>query len=119
MTTIQAAGYNSDTLLLRPADAEALDTLRATATAGEQYYVFAPAQLAPRNVFGLSVRVSKDIPAPAVVDASALGKLYTSPVTLARFEADGGITNRQNVRMELNAVFGTERTAAAIRIAAA
>jgi len=119
MTTIQAAGYNPDTLLLTPANAEALDTLRATATAGEQYYVFAPAQLAPRNIFGLSVRVSKDIPAPAVVDSTALGKLYTSPVTLARFEADGGITNRQNIRMELNAVFGTERTAAAVRIAAA
>jgi uncharacterized protein len=118
MTTIQAAGYSPDTLALRPADAEALDTLRATATAGEQYYVFAPAQLAPRNIFGLNVRISKDIPAAAVFDSKALGKLYTSPVALARFEADSGTTNRGNVRMELNAVFGVERTAAAVRIAA-
>jgi HK97 family phage prohead protease len=119
ITTIQGSGYSPDVLLLTPANAEALDTLRATATAGEQYYVFAPAQLAPRNIFGLSVRISKDIPAPAVVDSTALGKLYTSPVTLARFEADGGTTNRQNIRMELNSVFGVERTAAAVRIAAA
>lgn len=49
MTTIQGNGYNPDTLILTPANAEALDTLRATATAGEQYYVFAPAQLAPRK----------------------------------------------------------------------
>ena len=119
MTTIQASGYNPDTLLLPPTSAEALDTLRATSTAGEQYYVFAPAQLAPRNIYGLSVRIAKDIPAPTVVDSSALGKLYTSPVTLARFEADSGTTNRGNVRMELNGVFGVERTAAAVRIAAA
>ncbi len=119
MTTIQASGYSPDLLLLRPADAEALDVLRATAAAGEQYYVFAPAQLAPRNIFGLSVRIAKDIPAPAVVDSTALGRLYTGPVTLARFEADAGATNRQNVRMELNSTFGVERTAAAVRIAAA
>ncbi len=118
ITTVQASGYSPDLLLVTPANMEALDTLRATATAGEQYYVFAPAQLAPRNIFGLNVRISKDIPAPAVVDSAALGKLYTSPVTLARFEADGGTTNRGNVRMELNAVFGVERTAAAIRVAA-
>ena len=115
---IQGSGYNPDTLLLPPASVEALDTLRATATAGEQYFVFAPAQLAPRNIFGLAVRVSKTVPAPIVVDSTALGKLYASPVTLARFEADAGTTNRSNVRMELNAVFGVERTAAAVRIAA-
>jgi hypothetical protein len=44
--------------------------------------------------------------------------MYASPVTLARFEADAGTTNRSNVRMELHAVFGGERTAAAVRIAA-
>ena len=48
-----------------------------------------------------------------MVDSKALGKLYTSPVTLARFEADAGTTNRGNLRMTLNAVFGGERTAAA------
>lgn len=90
MTTIQGSGYNPDVLLLTPANAEALDTLRATGTATEQYYVFAPAQLAPRNIFGLSVRISKDIPAPAVVDSTALGRLYTGPVSLARVRGRRG-----------------------------
>jgi hypothetical protein len=58
------------------------------------------------------------IPAAAVVDSQALGKYYTSPVSLARFEADAGTTNRSNVRLELNAVFGLERAAAAVGIAA-
>jgi len=119
ITTIQAAGYSPDTLVLRPQDAEALDTLRATATAGEQYYVFAPAQLAPRSIFGLSVRISKTAGAPVIVDSSALGKLYVSPISLARFEVDAGATNRSNVRLEGHAVFGVERQAAAVRIAAA
>ena len=47
-----------------------------------------------------------------------LGKLYASPVQLARFEAGAGTTNTSNVRLELNAVFGGERAAAAVRIAA-
>jgi HK97 family phage prohead protease len=118
MTTIQGNGYNPDTLILTPANAEALDTLVSGITGGTNDYVFPPAQVAPNNIFGLATRVSKTIPAAAVVDSQALGKLYTSPVTLARFEADSGTTNRGNVRMELHAVFGGERTGAAVRIAA-
>ena len=53
-----------------------------------------------------------------MADSHALGKLYVSSITLARFEADAGTTNRSNVRLEGNAVFGTERQAAAVRIAA-
>jgi hypothetical protein len=41
-----------------------------------------------------------------------------SPLSLARFEADSGTTNRGNVRLECNGVFGGERTGAAVRIAA-
>jgi len=119
ISTVQAAGYSPDVLVLRPQDAEALDTLRATATAGEQYFVFAPAQLAPRNIFGLSVRISKTAAAPVVVDSGALGKLYVSPISLARFEVDAGATNRSNVRLEGHAVFAVERQAAAVRVAAA
>jgi len=119
MTTLLATGYNPDVVVLTPANAEALDTLRATAAAGEQYYVFAPAELAPRNLFGLTVRVSKTAAAPFVADSKALGKLYVSPIALARFEVDAGATNRSNVRLEGNAVFGVERQAAAVRIAAA
>jgi HK97 family phage prohead protease len=118
MTTIMNSGYNPDTLLLTPANAEALDILVSGISGGTNDYVFAPANFAPNQIFGLNKRISKTIPAAAVVDSQALGKLYTSPVTLARFEADAGTTNRGNVRMELNAVFGGERTAAAVRIAA-
>jgi len=118
MTTIMASGYNPDTLLLTPANAETLDTLVSGVASGVNDYVFAPANFAPNQIFGLNKRISKTVPAAAVVDSKALGKLYTSPVTLARFESDAGSTNRGNVRMELNAVFGGERTAAAVRIAA-
>jgi hypothetical protein len=118
MTMIMASGYSPDTLLLTPANAETLDTLVSRISGGTNDYVFPPASTAPNQIFGLNKRVSKSVPAAAVVDSQALGKLYTSPVTLARFEADAGTTNRGNVRMELNAVFGGERTAAAVRIAA-
>jgi HK97 family phage prohead protease len=119
MTTIMNNGYNPDTLLLTTADAEALDVLVSGISGGVNDFVFPPATLAPANIFTLNRRISKTIPATAVVDSRALGKLYASPVTLARFEADSGTTNRGNVRMELNAVFGGERTGAAVRIAAA
>ena len=83
MTTIESSGYNPNVFVLTPAAAEALDTFRATATAAEQYYVFAPAQLAPRAIFGLNVRISKTAATPFVADSTAFGKLYASPVSLA------------------------------------
>ncbi len=115
MTTIQGNGYNPDTLILTPANAEALEVLVSGISGGVNDYVFSLAGLAPNNISGLNKRVSKTIPAAAVVDSQALGKPYTSPVTLARFEADAGTTNRGNVRMELNAVFGGERTGRTVR----
>lgn len=42
--------------------------------------------------------------------------MFMSPVELRAFEADSGTTNKQNVRMELNAAFGAERLPAATRI---
>ena len=86
---------------------------------GTNDFVFAPASFAPNSIFGL--------PAAGLEDDRRRRRSSTrrrsasstrSPVTLARFEADGGTTNRGNVRMELNAVFGGERTGAAVRIAA-
>jgi uncharacterized protein len=118
MTTIMAAGYSPDTLLLTPANAEALDVLVSGVSGATNDYVFGPGNFATQ-IFGLNKRVSKTVAAPVVVDSTAFGRLYTSPVSLARFEADAGTTNRSNVRMELNAVFGVERQNAAIRIAAA
>jgi hypothetical protein len=111
-------GYNPDTLLLTPANAEALDVLVSGISGGVNDYVFPAAGMAPGQIFGLNERISKTVPAATVVDSTALGKLYTSPVALAHFEADSGTTNRGNVRMELNGVFGGERTGAAVRMAA-
>jgi uncharacterized protein len=116
MTTIYAAGYNPDLLILTPAASEGLDILQTVGT--EKLYVFGAGRFAPGQLFGMSVRVSKTIPAPAVVDSQAFGKLYASPISLASFEENAGKTNTTLVRMEGNAAFGTERQNAAVRIAA-
>jgi Escherichia/Staphylococcus phage prohead protease len=118
MTTIYAAGYNPDTLILTPANAEALDVLVTGISGATADFVFGAGRFAPGQLFGMNVRVSKTIPAAAVVDANAFGKMYASPVSLATFEENAGKTNSSLVRMELHAVFGTERQSAAVRIAA-
>jgi phage head maturation protease len=115
ITTLQGLGFNPDTLLLTPTAAESLDLSKATTA--DSFYQFAP-EFAPDQIFRLNRRISKTIPAPAVVDSSAFGKLYASPVSLQRFEANNGTTNSANLRMELNATFGVERVGAALRIAA-
>ncbi len=116
MSTVMSSGYSPDTLILRPADAEALDTLRTSGT--ELFYVFAPGNFAPSELFGLTRYISKTVAAPIVMDASAFGKLYASPLSLQTFEQDAGQTNKSRVRIELNAQVGVERQAAAVRIAA-
>jgi HK97 family phage prohead protease len=118
ITTLQAVGYQPDVLILTPQAAEALDVLVSGVSGGSNDYVFAPANFAPGTIFGLTKRISKTAAAPIVADTQAFGRLYTSPVSLARFEADGGTTNRSNVRLELHAAFGVERLNAAVRIAA-
>ena len=65
-------GYSPDTLILDPTTATELDTLKATATAGESFYVFSPGQAAP-PVFSLARRVATQATAPVVLDSSALG----------------------------------------------
>jgi uncharacterized protein len=118
MTTLWALGYNPDVLLLTPANAETLDLAVTGISGGTQDYVFTPGQFAPGTIFGMSRRISKTIPAAAVVDSKALGKLYAGPVSLASFEENAGKTNSSLVRFEGNAVFGVERQNAAVRIAA-
>jgi hypothetical protein len=117
MTTLFAAGYNPDLLILTPAASEALDTDQSLGS--EKFWTFGAGNFAPRQVFGLSIRISKTIPAAAVVDSQALGRLYASPISLASFEENAGKTNTTLVRMEGHAAFGVERQAAAVRIAAA
>jgi uncharacterized protein len=109
-------GYNPDTLILDPAAAVALDTL--VADTGTEFYVFPPGQYAP-TIFGLTRRISRDAAAPIVADSQAVGRLYASAVSLATFEADAGVSNTSNVRLELNAAFGVERIDAAVVVGAA
>jgi uncharacterized protein len=118
MTTILAAGYNPDTLILTPANAEAIDVMVTGLTGGTADFVFGPGRFAPGTLFGMNVRVSKTIPAAAVVDAQAFGKLYAGPLALATFEENAGKTNTSLVRLEGSGAFGTERQPAAVRIAA-
>ena len=116
ITTLEAIGYSPDTLILRPQDAEDLDLLTANPT--DEIYVFSPGQPAP-GIWSLTRRVSKSVAAPIVVDSNAFGKLYSSAISLARFEENDGSTNTSLVRLEGNAAFGVERQDAAVRLAAA
>jgi Escherichia/Staphylococcus phage prohead protease len=118
ITTLRAAGYNPNTVVLTPAADEALDVLVSGIASGTADFVFSPGQFSPGTIFGCARRVSKTVAAPIVMDSGAFGKLYASPVALARFENASGTTNTSNVRMELNAQVGVERQTAAVRIAA-
>jgi phage head maturation protease len=118
VTTLRGAGYNPNLLILTPAADEALDIMTSGVSGGTADFVNPPGQFGPDAVFGMARRVSKTIPAPAVVDTRALGKYYASRVSLARFEENAGATNTSLVRLETHAVFGLERQAAAVRVAA-
>lgn len=118
ITTIQGNGYTPDTLVLRPADSEAIDTMVSGISGGTADFVFGAGKFAPGTMFGLNVVISKSVPAAVVLDSTANGKLYVSPISLARFEVDAGATNRSNIRMEGSGAYGVERTGAAVRIAA-
>ncbi len=116
LTVVQAAGYNADTVILSPEDAEELDVLRVNPEEGEDY-VFGAAQLAPRRLFDtLRVRIAKGATVPVVLDSAAVGRLYASPISLATFEENAGSTNTSTVRLEGHAAFGVERLAAASQI---
>jgi hypothetical protein len=118
ITVMRANGYEPNLLVLTPAADEALDLLVSGVTGGTADYVFTPGQFGP-ELWGLTRRVSKSIPASAIVDTRVFGKLYASRVSLARFEENAGATNTSLIRLETHGVFGVERSAGAVRIAAA
>jgi HK97 family phage prohead protease len=113
ITVVQGNGYSPDTLAIDPAGAEGLDLLRSSGS--EQFYLYGPGQGAPSGPFGMRLRVWKQA-GTALLDSTSFGRLYTSPVELRAFEADAGTTNKQNVRMELNAGYAVERVTAGLRI---
>ena len=115
ITTLQGRGYSPDLLILTPQAAEDLDL--AVATDDGELYIFSPGSPAP-TPWGLNRRVSKSAASPVVVDSSAFGRLYSSAISLARFEEAAGSTNTSTIRLEGSAAFGVERVDSAIRIAA-
>jgi HK97 family phage prohead protease len=118
ITTIRANGYSPNLLVLTPAADETIDTMVSGISGGTADFVFGAGQFAPGTLFGLRRVVSKSVPAPVVMDSTANGRLYVSPISLARFEVDAGTTNRSNLRLEGHGAYGVERTGAAVRIAA-
>lgn len=112
ITTLQASGYQPDTLVIDSQGAEALDLMQTSGSEG--FFIWSPGNYAPA-IWGLNRRVTK-ARGTAVVDSTSFGRLYSSPLALQRFEVDAGSTNRSNVRLEGHAAFSVERVAAAIRI---
>jgi hypothetical protein len=117
ITTLRASGYNPNLILLTPAASETIDTMVSGISGGTADFVFGPAQFGPGMLFGIPRAESKVLAAPVVMDTVAHGSLYMSPLSLARFEENYGRTNTSLVRLEGHAQYGTERTAAAVRIA--
>ena len=117
ITTLRAAGYAADTLILTPELDEALDLLVSGVGpgGGQSDYVFGPGNPAS-SIFSLRRFVSPEVTGAAVADASAFGRLYASPVGLQRFEENDGSTNTSLVRLELHALFGVERADAAVSL---
>jgi HK97 family phage prohead protease len=113
MTVVQSNGYNPNVLAIDPAGAESLDLLRSAGS--EKFYLYGTGQGAPGGPFGLQLRVWKTA-GTALLDADAFGRLYVAPMELRSFEADGGLTNKTNVRLETNAGYSVERLTAGLRI---
>jgi hypothetical protein len=118
ITTLRASGYPPNLIILTPAASETLDTMVSGISAGDADFVFGAAQFAPGTLFGIPRVESRVLAAPVVMNTEAHGALYMSPLSLARFEENAGRTNTSLVRLEGHVSYGTERTAAAIRIAA-
>ncbi|MDP9144576.1 MAG: HK97 family phage prohead protease [Actinomycetota bacterium] len=113
VTLVQTDGYSPSVLAIDPAGAQALDLLRTPGT--EKHYIWDPGRGPGSGPWGLQIRVWKNA-GTAALDADAYGRMYISPVELRSFEADGGLTNKQNVRMECAAGYTVERIPAARRI---
>ena len=111
----QDLGYSPDTLILTPGDREDLDLLVSGITGGTADFVFGVGNFAG-GLFGLPPASARPLRPRWWSTAGAFGRLYASPVSLAKFEEAAGSTNTSTVRLELNACFGTERVDAAVRI---
>jgi hypothetical protein len=112
VTVIRAAGFQPDTLVLSPEDAESLEL---TTVGSDNLYLFSLRTTGNASpLFGLTIRESKSATTPLVFDSSAFATLYTSPVSI---QSDGGGDNFKNntlvFRAELNATAVVEQLTAA------
>ena len=85
MTTLQAAGYEPDTVALSPADAEALDLLLLD--------VLNSSNTLPN--WKLNVRIGKSVTTGFVFDSRAFATVHASPISVASFEENAGASNSQ------------------------
>jgi hypothetical protein len=108
MTTVQAAGYNPDTVALSPADAEALDLLLLD--------VLNSSNTLPN--WRLNVRVGKSVTTGFVFDSRSFGTVYASGVDIAAFEENAGATNTQLARGEFHAITTVEQVGAGAALGA-
>ena len=113
MTVVGTAGYDANVLAIDPAGAEALDRLQSSGS--EKFSLWGPGRAAPSGPFGLTLRVWKTA-GTAVIDAQAYGRLTRRRLSCAASRPMPGLSNKQNVRMDLNAGFAVERLPAAVRI---
>jgi hypothetical protein len=108
MTTVQAAGFEPDTVALSPADAEALDLLLLD--------VLNSSNTLPN--WKLDVRVGKSVTTGFVFDSKAFATVHAGPVDIAAFEENAGATNSQLVRGEFNAITTVEQVGAGAALGA-
>ena len=108
VTTVQAAGFQPDTVALSPADAEALDLLLLD--------VLNSSNTLPN--WKLNVRVGKSVTTGFVFDSSAFATVHASPIDVAAFEENAGATNSQLARGEFNAITTVEQVAAGAALGA-
>jgi hypothetical protein len=107
-------GGSQHTLVLTPANAEALDTLVSGITGAHNDYVYVFAS----PPFGAQHRDLEVGPGPGRTRLDREREVVRQPDRLARFEQDAGSTNKSTIRLEGHAAYGVERTGAAVRIAA-
>jgi hypothetical protein len=97
-------GYAPSVVAAAPEDLIGL-TLLKQPTSGD--YVFSHGGDMPLQ--GLRRVAVSGLDTPYVLDPSALGTLYMSPVRIASFEEEAGSTNTSTVRIEANGVFIVQR----------
>src|SRR5262249_47075348 len=91
-----ADGLNANLAIVSPGDFKHFALLQSAGSEKLYYAGFAAREL---NL-GMRIVVSKNVAdgSPIFVDTSVACRVAESPISVARFEANGGLTNTQNVR---------------------